>query len=383
MSRWKKLLPLTFIGLLISSLLTSGCVLSSAPGFDQRVHSVTRPHEFSILEWELNTLIGEIWEFFAPPIEASIDDIETVREYLASDGGDKSLEDKAERILTKQIISVLVEEGILNPWDSFLHFEFIFPPLNFEFESPPNLLVISPRDEIRLLSRTTLVPNLPDAEKDAIEAQVDALDVSSLVVRLGGVGFTYPTMVIKSPDIRRTINRVIEEWFHQYMAFQPLGFLYLLDAVGVRSDYDIIVMNETVAGIVSEEIGAKVYQRYYSKEAQTVSEQEPVSDFHRKMRAIRIKVDEYLAKGEVAEAEKFMRESRDSLAEDGYHIRKLNQAYFAFHGTYADEPTSVSPIGQDLQRLREQCSSLRVFLDRVTGMTSYEDLRKAMEETEE
>jgi len=94
----------------------------------------------------------------------------------------------------------------------------------------------------------------------------------------------------------------------------------------------------------------------------------------------RVKADEYLTQGKVIEAEEYMNERRDFLALKGYHIRKLNQAYFAFYGTYADDPATASPIGQGLQNLRQQCSSLTEFLNKVKMMTSYEDLQKAVEE---
>ena len=368
-----KLAPIAIIALLIGGLLAASCTAPSHQDLDQHVRSIAKSHKFSILKWEFAILLNELRESFVLPTKADINDAGTVREYFTSIEPDKSLEDKAEIILTKQIRAILAEEGILNP---FLPVKFIFPPLNFKFESPPNLLVISPRDEIRLLRRTTLDPNLTTKEKGAIESQVDALDVSSLVVGLGGVGFTYPTMIAESANMRFAIDTAIEEWFHQYMAFRPLGFRYLLDVIGVRSDYDIITMNETVAGIVSKEIGAKVYQKYYAPEA--VPEKEPDSEFNREMRAIRIQVDQYLAQGEIAEAEEFMREKRDFLVEKGYYLRKLNQAYFAFHGTYADEPTSVSPIGRDLKELRGQSQSLKKFLDKVAGMTSYKDLKDAL-----
>jgi hypothetical protein len=101
---------------------------------------------------------------------------------------------------------------------------------------------------------------------------------------------------------------------------------------------------------------------------------EPEFDFNREMREIRRAVDAYLAKGEITQAEEFMEEKRQYLASEGYHIRKLNQAYFAFHGTYADSPTSVSPIGAELKQLREQSISLKDFLNTAAAMTSRQDL---------
>ncbi|MBT4512115.1 MAG: hypothetical protein HOC20_07910 [Chloroflexi bacterium] len=381
---------LAIITLIIGGLLATSCTSSSDDNSQDSIDSITKPYEFSVPQWEFDTVIDGLWESLKPATKADIDDIETVNEYFdaispQSNVGDSQkaeLEDETERILAKQIRQALINEGIMNPLDTFLPLKIVLPPVNFEFESPPSLLILSPRDEIRLLRRTTLEADLSTQQKEEIEAQADKLGYSSLVVNLGGVGFTYPTMVIESTNIRRTIDRAVEEWFHQYMFFHPLGFLYALDAIGWRSGYDIITMNETVAGIVSKEIGAKVYYKYYASESEyPTPPDEPVSEFALEMRQIRLAVDEYLAVGQVTEAEEFMRQKQDFLASKGYYIRKLNQAYFAFYGTYADDPSTASPIGQDLQTLRDESSSLREFLNEVKSMTSYEDLKEAAEET--
>jgi hypothetical protein len=62
------------------------------------------------------------------------------------------------------------------------------------------------------------------------------------------------------------------------------------------------------------------------------------------------------------------------LVENGYNIRKLNQAYFAFHGAYADKPTSISPIGVELKQLRSQSDSLKDFIETVAAMTNRQEL---------
>jgi len=54
------------------------------------------------------------------------------------------------------------------------------------------------------------------------------------------------------------------------------------------------------------------------------------------MRETRIRVDKLLAQGRIEEAEAYMEERRQEFVAHGYYIRKLNQAYFAFHGAYAD-----------------------------------------------
>jgi hypothetical protein len=99
------------------------------------------------------------------------------------------------------------------------------------------------------------------------------------------------------------------------------------------------------------------------------------------MRKTRVQVDELLAQGQVDEAEQYMEERRRFFWDHGYHIRKLNQAYFAFHGAYADEPgqRGEDPVGPAVLELRQQLASLRDFLREVAGLTSFEALQKRIE----
>ena len=240
------------------------------------------------------------------------------------------------------------------------------------------MLVISPRDRIESIREITLQQSLSLEEIEDIEAEVDRLGVSSLVVKLGGLA-TYPSFVTNDVGLRFTIDTATEEWVHQYLAFKPLGFLYLLDLIGVSRNYEIATMNETVASIVSKEIESIVYGKYYScYEDGAYQEIDPESEFNREMREIRRAVDKYLAQGEIEKAEEFMEQKRQYLASMGYYIRKLNQAYFAFHGTYADSPTSISPIGVELKELRNRSASLKDFLSTVAAMTSRQELRESI-----
>ncbi|GAI86090.1 unnamed protein product, partial [marine sediment metagenome] len=100
-------------------------------------------------------------------------------------------------------------------------------------------------------------------EMESIEAEADKLGVSSLVVELGGFGGTYPTFVTDEASLRFTIDTAAEEWLHQYLTFKPLGFLYLLDIIGVSRNYEIATMNETLASMVSKEIGSILNEKYY------------------------------------------------------------------------------------------------------------------------
>ncbi|GAH25508.1 unnamed protein product, partial [marine sediment metagenome] len=89
---------------------------------------------------------------------------------------------KVERIIASQIKEVLAEQGIFNPVDEHIKLKVNFPPLNFKLEKLPHLLVISPRDRIESMREIALQQNLSLEEMESIEARVDKLCVSSLVV---------------------------------------------------------------------------------------------------------------------------------------------------------------------------------------------------------
>ena len=75
-----------------------------------------------------------------------------------------------------------------------------------------------------------------------------------------------------------------------------------------------------------------------------------------------------------------MEARRQVFIAHGYNIRKLNQAYFAFHGIYGDDPASVSPIYGELEQLRAKSPSLKDFLEITSSMTEYSDLEDALAE---
>jgi hypothetical protein len=76
-----------------------------------------------------------------------------------------------------------------------------------------------------------------------------------------------------------------------------------------------------------------------------------------------------------------MRARRDELTQQGYQIRKLNQAYFALYGSYGDgfAASPANPILGLLKTLREHSSSLGEFVFQVRSITSVAQLRAAAE----
>jgi len=327
-------------------LLCTACIAHKEDTHHQ-LQQIAKPYAFNFASWELHALSSLPKKIFHKEAEAG-----------------------QETILRSQIKTVLADEGIS-----------AFPPVIFSLEKPPHLLVISPRDKIVYLDMMVLRQELSVEEMEQLEAQIDELGLSALVVELGGFGATCPPIVGDNMTLTYTINTAVEEWLHQYLAFRPLGFLYLLDSIGIRRNPDVVTMNETLAGMVSQEIGAEVYARYYQGQEEVKAGCNALEfDFDAEMRETRQTVDRYLSQGRIEEVEQYMEERRKEFVAHGYHIRKLNQAYFAFHGIYAQDPASISPIYKDLKQLRTESPSLKDFLDDVAKMRSYTELTETLQQ---
>ena len=276
-----------------------------------------------------------------------------------------------ESILEHQVGRTLEEEGLGTSG-------VLWPPLLFNFSALPNYLVVSPRDHIELIAGVHLRPDLDVSQKVKIEDDVaSAMDVSTLVEELGGLG-VWPTMVSDEASLSWILDTVAHEWTHTYMAFHALGW-HMFD----NPQMDTI--NETVATIVGEEVGSEVGWRYYgipkpkprplnAPQTNLPPPNPNKFDFQIEMHRTRVKVDELLKAGKIAEAESYMEARRKVFVEHGYAIRKLNQAYFAFHGTYATTSASTDPIGPKLRELRNLTPDLATFVHQVQRISKPEDL---------
>jgi hypothetical protein len=148
-----------------------------------------------------------------------------------------------------------------------------------------------------------------------------------------------------------------------------------------------------VASIVGDEIGRRVVERYYPERMPPAGWPRPFSmrddwlgktsdppqfEYGPFMRKTRLEADRLLAEGKIDEAEKYMESQRRVLLENGYAIRKLNQAYFAFHGSYAVGAAATDPIGGKLRLLRKQAASLAEFLRTAAKFSEPGDLDAAL-----
>ncbi|MDD4634987.1 MAG: hypothetical protein WC231_00635 [Dehalococcoidales bacterium] len=397
-----------FALIVVATILFCGC--NGEAGLTRQINQIADPYHFSIFDWQIHALTRQYDQYIFNSRAEDPENSELVKEYFSNrqqvvaleqkllmlqqgleDGDVSSVEEQilnlsernqhilseVEGTLSAQVETILAECGIINPWQDVHNAAVVFPPVNFVIQPPPHLLVISPRDEISRYKDIALVQIMNDDQKQAVEEEIEKIGMSGLVVRLGGIA-TYPSFVADTLPLDYSIEVAVEEWFHQYLFFRPLGFRYGMHIAGIIRDYEIATVNEALAGMVSQEIASMVYEKYYQETATTSANyaMAPANefDFYAEMRTTRLVVDEMLEKGQVEEAEQYMEERRLYLASNGYYIRKLNQAYFAFYGTYASSPGSVSPIGSGLKALREQNPSLKDFVEQVSSMTDAEDI---------
>ena len=395
--------------LLILWFLCFGLGAASAPAQHAllvEVDAITAAHQFDFVDWEFGAVASEIQRRWAPPplpnseseqqalvltfleqeeriaeLKHKLDEIFTVtsgsiqqttplaQELTEIRAAQNEIKSQVEIILSRQVETVLRAEG-------FTTARVVFPPVAFRFVDPPTGLILSPRGKIQNEHFVGLQPGLDNHQRADIEGMLEQRgDVSSYITDIGGLG-SYPTMVINHAFLPYLIDTIAHEWTHNYLYTFPTNIAW-----GYQTHPQLMTINETTATLVGGEISRKVITRFYPD---WVEQLPPVdhtgqalpaepSEFFLTMRTIRQEVDRLLAESKIEAAEAFMETERLKLVEKGHSLRKLNQAYFAFHGSYALSPGSIDPTGPQIRQLRAASPSLKAFLNRMGWLDSYED----------
>lgn len=391
--------------LLLAACLTGSSTLSAKETLIRHIQWAVAGYEFELLQWEVNALSAKIWAAFSQParqIEPAAQSafviehlnraqrirlLENQISNLLSPSSTESTEEivdlqaelttlrqqqaaeraTVEQILEQQVTAILLEAG--------LGFgDLLLPPVQFAFVEPPKKLVISPRSRIETSYSQMLTAAIDPATIRRAEAQMQTQPgISAYITNIGGLG-AYPTIVIDDATLPWILSTIAHEWVHNYLTFFPLGFTY-------GSSSENIIINETIAEIVGNEIGDQALRRFYPSEVPppaqpaTATDEEasttpPPFDYGKEMRLTRIGVDQFLAQGKVIEAERYMALRLERFRANGYGLRVLNQAFFAFHGSYGTGPASSSPLGPKLERLRTLTPTLVDYLRVVRTLTT-------------
>lgn len=388
----------------------------------ERIRTYSRPYEFDFFGWTANAVWQKISAISLGPIRhlSHIQQRKIIKDYFQALANSQNLKNSLETLFAdpdysskkneslvlerkfqdqeKQLkkLSILAEAVIQDQVSQTLdamgliELKQPLPPVLYHVTDLPKNLIISPRNIIHQEKSVSLQPDLSPSEEITLESSVEAnTDFSALVVPVGGVG-TYPTMVISTGNLLYLVDTVAHEWTHNLLIFRPLGWNYST-APALRT------MNETAASIAGEEISWFLIRRFFGdliKPEENLSyktyessfipfspEKQESFNFQKEMYQTRVTVDELLAQNKVAEAEKFMEARRRIFWENGFKIRKLNQAYFAFYGAYANEPYSAAgadPVGNDVRILRARSRNLLSFLQKISWMSTYGQLQQVV-----
>ena len=326
-----------------------------------------------------------------------------------SAGGVASLEEEVELIAGERSVlrdgveetiesalSTAIRESGLSRWERF-----VFPPVDIRLSGPPIVLLTSPRDRIDRQHEVLMEPDISLVVRERLEDSLMAEhDVAAISFQVGGLA-AYPASVLDIIPLDDTFRTSAHEWVHHYMAFRPLGQKMFTSA-------EMVTLNETLADIVGREIGDRARELLLEGAGSPPSlclsplggetgsdcatplpapesglhDRDEHFGFNEEMRETRLRVDELLANGKVDEAEAYMEERRLFFVENGYPIRRLNQAYFAFHGTYAENAASSSPIAGQLNRFRGLIPDLQAFVVEMADISSYQQFLQRLEEFE-
>lgn len=358
---------------------------NAPPAPELRIRQMAASRAFPLVDWHLARLaeradtIG-LGLLGARPTPNAADRAAAAAYFAARPADRPPLAAAAERALERAVSAVLWQEGLTStaPWAA--DGQILFPPVAFTFTSPPEVLIVSRRDRVVVVQSELLRPGIADPDAERLEAATDDLGYSSLVVEIGGLA-TYPTMVLQNIRPLDAAIAVTHEWIHGYLFFTPLGLRYW-------SSQEARSINETAAEMVSRELGPHVARSLALELSpagrpadQSASTQPSMIRFRTLMRETRITLDQMLKAGQIDEAEAYLRERRSDFVAAGFKMRKLNQAYFAFYGSYGDAAAGVDPMPRQLAWLRAVSGSPGEFLRRVGQITTAEELARAIGES--
>ena len=418
--RWPRRVMLAFLVML---LLVTWLVPVGDKRSDTAAVQVSLDHSYGLVSWEFENFFDKwrhrVWTAlpWTPTSEADrrraldryvvlVDELRIAKDLLSEvsseNGSDQGNVSNAQLAVDRLIAE---RDGLRDSVEEFLEQavadairsaevdlvgSFVWPPVDFRIDSPPKLLVTSPRDVIRRDEDVLIDPEISIDDIEKIENELaEVANISAVVLQTGGLA-SYPN-VIPTADLERLLDVAAHEWLHAYLVFNPLGRAYF-------DGGDIRVMNETLADIFGQEVGLRVYSEITGEpyvapvRPETAmrntesknpdgpdgsdSDEETGADdfdFNRFMAETRARTDELLEEGLMDEAESYMESRRIELLDHGHTIRKINQAYFAFHNTYAESPSSTSPIARYLWDLRVQVDTVGELVKLLRPLGTYKE----------
>ncbi len=283
-------------------------------------------------------------------------------------------EDSVEHFIQSLLHNTIQEKQLTTGFPFLKKVQFVWPPIAIELETPPLLLVRSARKQITRKGDTLLKPGLSEETIISIENEMDSHETVSLIVPIGGLA-TYPSSILDLRTYSTVLQTAAHEWIHHYLAFYPLGRNYW-------KSQRFQEINETTANIVGKAIAKAVEEKTplsfpnnLDGRISSVQKQATTINFSEELQRLRQEVDQLLIEGDISNAELLMFESQKILNQNGFNVRKINQAYFAFYGTYTDLPQSSSPLGPKIKEIWKLTQrDIRTFLTIMREVSKVTDL---------
>ena len=368
---------------------------------------IAGPDAFSIVSWEIRHIPLKwshlLWEMFPGNKPSDHERILIVEEYLRLTrqiNKEKSLLERGVKqnkydsnqesshviqlTYRRDGLKARAEEAIEAAISSVAHKQdlgltlgMLFPPVDISLDSPPHILVTSPRNEIKLADKHLIRADITGTRKQEIERLVEKdPNISALVDNLSGLG-TYPALVSDEHELRQIFRTSAHEWLHNYWFLRPFG-------QRMWDSQEMYTLNETAADIAGDEIGDLAFSNFGGDLSDPGNKYLTNTDYQSQAATIlkktRQKVEILLNENKITEAEAHMKSQWWRLKLSGYNIRKINQAFFAFRGNYATSSSSTSPIGDELKEYREFFPNPGTFIRSISKIKNYDQFKKELEE---
>lgn len=394
--------PLLFVQVLIVAVVAGGILGTGMAASMQRAE--LGDYHYSLVQWQAETTPGVLFRLagIEPDVDAKEEEailqtyfrltseireeeeqVEPDRERIAElRSAREEYTRDTERIIRDYVDDAITTAGLQQTLPLFDDVSFTWPPVEFKLAEAPNILVRSPRDTIRRYGDTMIRGDLTLDDIEDVEGKADDEDSVSMVISIGGIA-SYPAIISADRNYWGVVELAAHEWLHHYLAFYPLGQQWFKGG-------DAFTLNETVANIGGRALASIVHERHpvsFPDGADGSMRERPEAtvDRHERLRRLRVQVDALLELGMVDEAERLMDETQGFLMQHGVPIRRLNQAYFAFFGTYGDTAAAgPDPIGEGMAAVWEATQEdVALFIELVRDIKTVADLDELVDELTE
>ena len=343
-------------------------------------HLIVSNFKYDLIGWEIENIFDKWINKLSTKLfdRSQISTINIVENYFDNENQINSLEILNNQNEIEEFIETTLSNVIYNENINFIG-GIQFPPVDIRLIELPKLLVISPRNKIINLDDVLIKPDITSNNILRIEEDIlNQENLSAIILNIGGIA-TYPSSIPRNKNIKDVFIISAHEWMHHYLFFTKLG-------QNMFKSEEMRILNETLASRVSEELYIHIVEYlnqnydFKIKDGFDKIETDNINtfNFRNEMMKTRVKTELLLKENKIIDAENYMENQRLIFVNNGYNIRKLNQAYFAFYSSYADSSASNTTIGNELNEFRNYFPDLESYILEITTVSNYEEFKNKL-----